>query len=325
MMLKPCLCFVSAFWILAVAPQASWAASDPVAATPAVAGVAKVLEGDVTVRSPQGVVRKLAQGEPVREGELVVTGHDSEVQFQMADQAYLALRADTQLRIRAYQANGNDQDISSVEILKGALRAITGWIGHYNRSRYQIYTPTATLGIRGTDHEVRVVEQNTEGYAAGTYDHVFEGGVTIKNAQGVSNVDPGHAGFSAARGNRPPRTLARIPDVFPKGRHESLMQGMHKAIQGSMHDARKRRFSGEASFGEKGEGQGNGANGERVERGAERHNDATGLNRESTSDKEQGRAGGATESSTGTARDEANPAESKREAARNRIKRTRKP
>ena len=42
---------------------------------------------------------------------------------------------------------------SALSLLKGAMRAITGYIGRSNRDGYRIETPTATIGIRGTDHE----------------------------------------------------------------------------------------------------------------------------------------------------------------------------
>jgi hypothetical protein len=102
-----------------------------------------------------------------------------------------------------------------MSLIKGTVRSITGWIGKFNNSAYRITTPTATIGIRGTDHETTVIEKG-DGDEAGTYDNVNEGSTEIRTPHGVTAVTPGKFAF-APRGRavapfflaQQPRFLAR--------------------------------------------------------------------------------------------------------------------
>lgn len=213
------------------------------AAAPAV-GTLKVKEGDVTIWSADAPAHKMQVGESVHEGDVLETAKDAEAHLQMLDLAYIAMRANTRIKITGYRAEGDEQDRSALEIFKGAMRAITGWVGHYNRNRYGITTPTATLGIRGTDHEISVRERDDDTAQAGTYDHVIKGGVVMKTPSGEVNVDPDQAGFAGGSDSGgPPKLLPRIPGVFPKGKNEGLMEGMHDVIQKQMPDARAKKLA----------------------------------------------------------------------------------
>lgn len=97
-----------------------------------------------------------------------------------------------------------------MSLLKGAVRSITGWIGKYNNSAYRITTPTATIGIRGTDHETTVIA-NGNGDEPGTYDSVNEGSTVLKTPQGVAEVTPGKFAFAPNGRAVPPIFLAQRP------------------------------------------------------------------------------------------------------------------
>ena len=48
------------------------------------------------------------------------------------------------------------QESAFFRLLKGGFRAVSGLIGHTRREDYAVQTPVATIGIRGTDYEVRM-------------------------------------------------------------------------------------------------------------------------------------------------------------------------
>ena len=77
----------------------------------------------------------------------------------MIDGGLVALRPDTKLKVDTYVFNGQEDGSENpvFSLLKGGLRAITGIIGKRNKERYNLRTPTSTIGIRGTDHEPFVV------------------------------------------------------------------------------------------------------------------------------------------------------------------------
>ncbi|NOZ10337.1 MAG: FecR domain-containing protein [Gammaproteobacteria bacterium] len=189
---------------------------------PAMAGEAgrvQFLQGTVQIINVRGEEHGLKKDEVLWEGDTVVTGDDGELQAVMADQAFIAIRPNTRFKIEAYVANGTQEDRVFYSLLVGTLRSITGWIGKYNRDNYKITTPTATIGVRGTDHAVSVVLDLKEGELSpntpkpGTYDVVTEGTTFMRTQYGVQDIQAGQAGFSASRAITAPVVLDRIPQL----------------------------------------------------------------------------------------------------------------
>jgi flagellar biosynthesis GTPase FlhF len=215
---------------LPVAAQSTTPAANSDAAVERnVAGTIELIEGDVRVLDTAKAPRSVAKGSKVYEGESIVTGGNGEVHLAMEDSGFIGVRPDTRMRFTKYQANGEATDTSVIGLLQGAVRSVTGWIGKNNASAYQIRTPTATIGVRGTDHETLVIPQGKP--EAGSYDKVNIGGTFLQTKQGKVNVDPDRAGFVSYRAGSKPQLLARVPQFFKPTRHESVFKGKHEAIQ----------------------------------------------------------------------------------------------
>jgi hypothetical protein len=165
--------------------------------------------GDAEAVSSHGVTRRLAQGDVVREGDTLATGADSHLQLRMADDALLALRPDSRLRLHIYNfvERGAPGSYASMELFVGGLRSITGAIGRIEKHNYLIRGGKSLIGVRGTDHEVFVVD-------AGTYDRVTQGATYIADERGRVDLEPGETGFAALAGNQPPRRLERAPEFM---------------------------------------------------------------------------------------------------------------
>jgi hypothetical protein len=103
-------------------------------------------------------------------------------------------------------------------LVRGGFRSITGLIGRTNPNAYQIRTGTATIGIRGTDHEPMVIPEGVQGMtlqgAPGFYDKVNEGETFIRNRNGVLTLKRGDIGFSPVIADRAPLVLQKIPDFY---------------------------------------------------------------------------------------------------------------
>jgi len=97
------------------------------------------------------------------------------------------------------------------------MGAITGIIGKQDKERYHLHTPTATIGIRGTDHEPMVVLPPLPGETStippGTYDKVNVGATILTTQAGVTMIAPNQVGF-AAEPDKAPMILPRIPDFY---------------------------------------------------------------------------------------------------------------
>jgi hypothetical protein len=212
------LSVVTAFFLLA--PALAWAAQ---------AGVIELVEGEVQITSKSGEVVTARTAQPVSEGDTVATGKTGEVHFRMEDQALIAVRPNTRMRIDAYRALGDQDDNSTLYLLKGTFRALTGWIGRYNKERYQIRTLTVTIGIRGTDHEPAYFGADTtpaerDNHPPGSYDKVNLGETFIQNAAGKISVTQGRAGFAPDAVTRAPQLLERTPSFYRKTRNESTFE-----------------------------------------------------------------------------------------------------
>jgi hypothetical protein len=171
------------------------------AADPARQSYAKVLRisGTVTaVMSPPDVPRKLKVGDAVFVGERIQADAGGEALLQTGDSGYIALRPGSVFLVDQFSANKKDSDSISIQLIQGGLRLLTGWIGKLNPKGYRVATPTATIGIRGTDHEPYVVTEElavTLAQPAGTYDKVNSGATVLEASSKSVDIDPGRVGF----------------------------------------------------------------------------------------------------------------------------------
>ena len=86
------------------------------------------------------------------QGDVLVTGKNSNAQVLFSDGSIVSLPADSQFRIDNYSFKGQKDTKGKyvVTLLKGGFKTITGVIGKNNPDAYQAKTHYATIGIRGT-------------------------------------------------------------------------------------------------------------------------------------------------------------------------------
>jgi hypothetical protein len=138
----------------------------------------------------------------------------------MADGAQFIVRADSKITLSEYVADGGSDDRSLVDLAKGAMRSITGWIGQFNRTKYRIRTPLVTIGVRGTDHEPTHIPVGDPRGEPGSYDKVNEGSAFMETKQGIVEVPKNRAAFLSASARTAPRLLSAVPVFFEPGKHE---------------------------------------------------------------------------------------------------------
>jgi len=185
------------------------------------AGTIEFIEGNVTINNYKNEMRVPLLNEKVDVGDTINTGANGEVHIVTDDQGLIAVRPKTQLQFDTYQAEGRDDDSIVLRLLRGTFRSITGWVAKRNPQHYQIKTATATIGVRGTDHEPFVIEDGAE---AGTYDKVNEGGTTIDSAIGKVDVDADHVGFAPKNAAHAPAILEKTPEFFQPTRNEKSIE-----------------------------------------------------------------------------------------------------
>jgi hypothetical protein len=173
--------------------------------------------GTVTAIDGQGRERALEKGADVRQGDRIVTGEGALVQMRMTDGGYISVRSATEMAIDRFNYDDKEAANSNVlfSLIKGGFRSITGLIGRTNPNAYSIRTTTATVGIRGTDHEPVVVLPGAPGgVPAGLYDKVNDGETFIRTERGQLALIKGQVGFAPIVPDRPPQALPSVPDFY---------------------------------------------------------------------------------------------------------------
>lgn len=181
------------------------------------AGEVRFVQGDVRIQQASGKIEAAKRGSKVAEGDTIITSPAGYAQLTMSDDAIIAVRPDTQIKIETYRFGGKEDGSEKgvLGLLRGGFRTITGWIGRKNKDAYLVRTPTATIGIRGTDHEPLYIPTPAPGQTAlgepGTYNKVNSGQTVIQTAGGSIELGANQVGFAPARPDAIPVRLAHIP------------------------------------------------------------------------------------------------------------------
>lgn len=192
--------------LLALASGGAYASVD--------AGRVQFVFGNSRALAANGVERALKKGDVVHEGDTVITGPSASLQLLMIDDAMVAVRPNSRLRIDTYRFQGKEDgsERGVLHLIKGAFRSITGAIGHTNKKNYKIITDTANIGVRGTDHEPAYVPPSqAKAGEPGTYDLVNAGGTYIQTPWGSVDVSPNQVGFASSEPGSVPVLLQGVP------------------------------------------------------------------------------------------------------------------
>jgi hypothetical protein len=173
--------------------------------------------GDIRIVGRNGGERPAARAAEIREGESIVTGSNGLGQLRMSDGTLMSVRADTELKLDRFAYSGqNDPNPSFLlSVAKGGFRTITGLIGKIKRDSYKVTTPSATIGIRGTDFELVHIQQPLPSTPPGTYNRVFDGATTLQNRAGaILLVNRDQTAFVGLQGTTPPVLVAPPGAIF---------------------------------------------------------------------------------------------------------------
>ncbi|MFP4606246.1 MAG: FecR domain-containing protein, partial [Thiohalospira sp.] len=173
------------------------------AAEPREVGRVLVASGDVSAERKGESARSLGRGDRLYEGDAITTGSDARAQLRLSDEGLVQLDGGTEYRIQRYREEGEERG-AATELVEGGLRTVTGAIGDDNPDDYELDTPVATIGIRGTHFALNHSEDS------GTVGEVAQGTIVVENDSGSSEV--GSGSFFAVRSrDSAPESLDQRP------------------------------------------------------------------------------------------------------------------
>lgn len=176
-----------------------------------------VATGSVQAQTVAGGMRELRQDAALERGDTLITGAESNLQVRFVDGALLMVRPNSRIRLDDYRAEGNSLH-SVMSLLAGGIRTLTGRIGKARRDAYLMVTPTASIGVRGTDYELRFCQGDCPaGSADGLYLGVAEGEIEARNENGVFDLKAQEYGLirnqraALEKLDCPPEALTGVP------------------------------------------------------------------------------------------------------------------
>lgn len=185
-----------------------------------VQGVFMVVKGDVKLTA--GAKTDPAKvGTKVGPGDTITSGPDSRAKIVMADKNVINISPDSKITIEKYENDGKEKKSVELKVEYGKLRASVEQKYDGEKSKFNIKTPTAVAGVRGTDFLTgfNAANRTTQVVTfSGTVAFGTPGpGGTIQNAV---FVQPGQ--MTTSVGGKPPEKPVAMPkDQLNKMNNES--------------------------------------------------------------------------------------------------------
>lgn len=149
------------------------------------AALVETATGNVRAGATVGAATAVSKGQRIQPGSVVVTGPGGLTILRFDDGQAVALNENSEFRITEYSFAKDDpkKDRSIFDLLKGAMRSVSGLLASRNAQAYATRIPQGTIGIRGTDFMVAVVNP--------AYMSVLNGTIAVSNTAGTVTFGAG--------------------------------------------------------------------------------------------------------------------------------------
>jgi hypothetical protein len=107
----------------------------------------------------------LLSGAFIAEGDHIITGNNAVAVLVFNDEGRISLRANSELVVKHYKLDPTGAGtLLEFELVRGAIRQISGQAARKQPERYRLNTPIATVGVRGTDFLAKTSSDALETY-----------------------------------------------------------------------------------------------------------------------------------------------------------------
>lgn len=144
-------------------------------------------------------IEKVLKGQELPVGATLNTGPKSLVMLRFADGQAVALAENTSFKVaaHAFDASKPSAGRSALNLLRGGMRILTGALGKANPGSISISTPTITVGIRGSDIIITVVNNQVTV-------QVVSGAAQMTTVAGTGSLSLTAGGVGVAAGTAAP-------------------------------------------------------------------------------------------------------------------------
>lgn len=126
-------------------------------------GQVQYTRGAVTMQNMDGSsARLVAKDEAVQRGEVLKTGPRSFTIVKLNDGTRMTIRPNSSFSVEQFNPKKDSTASAILRLFRGGMRAITGYISKNNQDGYKVKTGVATLGIRGTEFDARLCQDDCE-------------------------------------------------------------------------------------------------------------------------------------------------------------------
>jgi hypothetical protein len=141
-------------------------------------GFFQSVSGDVQAAQGAGASTAVSVAQRFQAGTTITTGADGRAVLRFDDGHTVVVHENAELRIAVYRFDRDrpEQDSMRLELVKGGLRSVTGLMGQRSRERVTLTLPQASVGLKGTDFMVMLIDS--------AYLSVLHGAVAVGNAAG---------------------------------------------------------------------------------------------------------------------------------------------
>lgn len=128
----------------------------PVAECAEAAGKVVFAKGATSLQPANGgSLRMAGSGDALNPGDVVSTGKRSFAVVELSDLSRIVLRAESRFAVETWKTEAG-QESGILSLFEGGFRAVTGFLNKRRPGAVKVRSPTATIGVRGTDFAARI-------------------------------------------------------------------------------------------------------------------------------------------------------------------------
>jgi len=160
----------------------------------AAAAFAGAVHAAAEVQSLRGNVqagtRQVYLNDRITTGASITTGPGAQAVLRFDDGQVVVLNENTTFRIIDFRFRQDEprNDRAIFDLLRGALRMISGAVASRNQQSFQLRIPQATIGIRGTDFMVAIVNPAFISVGTGAVGATNSGGTAVFGAGSFGSI-----------------------------------------------------------------------------------------------------------------------------------------